>query len=641
LPGGEVFAIVGSPTMPYLSLIRYAVLWLVALLPAAAAASGETPDALWAAAKAGDATEIERLLAAGVDPNARYEYDFNALLYAAIGGHADVVRVLLEHGADANAHDSLNHFTPLAMAATGGHCEVVRLLAARGADPDARDLYAGKTPLWFAASKGYRPCVEAMLGGDVEPATLDDALAIAERRGHSEVAELIRARRGTVERRVAWPQFRGPGASGVADGERPPVAWSGEQAAAAVLWKTPIPGLGHASPVLWGDRLFVVTAVPLEGDEPEPRFAPATESLREGAPLAWRVYCLDRRDGTVLWQRTAQEGVPEVGRHPVNSHASSTPATDGRRLVALLASRWLFAYDLAGELLWRRDLGVINAGPVYDAETHWGSASSPILHDGLVIVQVDRQGDSFLAAFDADDGEERWRVARNEPPSWGTPTVVETAAGPELVTNGIHRIQAYDPATGTALWHVTTNNSTITASTPVAGLGLVFVANGFRPLKPIYAIRTGGRGDLTPPADQLSSAHVAWSHKSGGPYYQTPLLYGEHLYVLTDMGVLTCYYAKTGELIYRVRVGKGSRFFASPVAADGHLYLTSEDGDVYVVRAGLEYEPVGVEELGERAYATPAIAGGMLYFRGRHHVIGIGPKPAAAAGPAAEGGDAG
>jgi outer membrane protein assembly factor BamB len=418
-----------------------------------------------------------------------------------------------------------------------------------------------------------------------------------------------------------WPSFRGRNASGVADGQRAPERWDAARGV-NVAWKTPIPGLGHGSPIVWGRRLFVATAI---SSDPQAIFKPGLDGSvdyrTDVSPQEWRVYCLDTRTGKILWVRLAHAGTPRIKRHPKSSHASATPATDGRHLVVFFGSEGLFCYDLDGRLLWKKDLGVIHAGKHDNPEYQWGTASSPVIHDGLAIVLCDGVQDSFIAAYDLRDGREAWRTPRDAHPSWSTPTIVQGASGPELVTNAAPYIRAYDPKTGCELWKLGPN-STNTTPTPVAGEGMVFVTSGYRPIKPIYAVRAGGRGDLSLAEGSVSSKHVAWSTLRDGPYMATPLLYRGYLYTVSFNGVLACYRASSGESMYQVRVEAGA-FSASPIAADGRIYVTGEDGAVFVVRAGPRYELLHRNTLGEVALATPAISDGMILIRTQRHVLGI------------------
>jgi outer membrane protein assembly factor BamB len=308
-----------------------------------------------------------------------------------------------------------------------------------------------------------------------------------------------------------------------------------------------------------------------------------------------------------------------------SSHASATPATNGAYVVALFGSEGLFCFDAAGKPLWKRDLGVMDVGLVDDPTYQWGPASSPIIVDNLVIVQNDRHRDSYLVAFDLATGREAWRSARTEWPSWSTPALLRpstasgsapsTSAGQaraELVTNSPHFIRGHDPRTGKELWRVEDPEGEVKVVTPVAADGLMIVTGGYPSGgRPIYAIRPGGQ--------------VAWRTENGSPYTPTPIVYEGLLYVLRDNGVLTVYDVKSGERVYQQRVATGTGgFSASPVAADGRIYFTSEDGDVYVIRAGRTFELLGRNSMGQVCMATPAISGDMLIVRTRSMLYGIG-----------------
>jgi outer membrane protein assembly factor BamB len=419
-----------------------------------------------------------------------------------------------------------------------------------------------------------------------------------------------------------WPSFRGAFASGVADGQLPPTTWDVDKAGPR-LWKTPIPGLGHSCPIVWGDRVFLTTAV---SSDPKSEFKPglygAGTSASDTTKHSWRVYCLDKRSGKVLWERTACEGVPKLKRHIKSSHANPTPATDGKHLVVSFASEGLYCYDLDGKLLWQRDLGLFDAGAFNDPDLQWGAASSPVLYKGLVFIQCDRQKDSFLTAYDADTGKPVWTTPRDEPPSWGTPTVVEGPRRAELVANGTNYVRGYDPLTGKELWRLGPN-AQITVPAPVASDGLIYVTSGYRPIQPIYAVWAGATGDLSLQVAAESSDQVAWSKKRGGPYLPTPLLYRGHLYTCSNNGLVACYEARTGKQVYQERLGDTGGYTASPVAADGRLYFTSEEGEVSVVKAGPTFEVLAVNKLGDVCLATPAIGDGRMFFRTQHAVLGI------------------
>jgi len=432
--------------------------------------------------------------------------------------------------------------------------------------------------------------------------------------------------------RFQWPSFRGPLATGVADGQNPPTVWDAETGH-NVLWKTRVPGLGHSSPVIWDDRIFVTTAV---SDDPDPvfRYGPDGRMDRRSdrERNTWFVYAIDRQGGDVLWVREAVAEAPEIQRHPKNSYASATPATDGKHVAVLIATGNLFLYDFDGALLWEVDLGPLDSGASYDDTYQWGAASSPIIWENLVIVQADQQEGSFIAAFDVASGEEVWRTERDLISAFSTPTVHAGPERTELITNGAGTMFGYDPATGAELWRLS-GSSNNTTPTPVVDGGLIYLTSGYR-IRPIFAIRTGATGDISLAEGTDSNDHVAWSSPRDGPYMASPLVYQGYLYVVATNGVLTVFDATTGERAFRRRIGqRGGAYTASPIAADGRVYLTSEDGDVFVIRAGPEYEELAMNSMDEVCLATPAISEGQLIIRTTNHLValsdGIAPTMAA------------
>jgi outer membrane protein assembly factor BamB len=421
-----------------------------------------------------------------------------------------------------------------------------------------------------------------------------------------------------------WPSFRGPGASGVADGQHPPLTWD-VKTGTNVRWKTPIPGLGHSCPIIWGNRVFVTTAV--SGDrDPKVRTGNYGDpgSVKDATRQAWQVLCLDRDSGKVLWTRTAFRGVPKMKRHLKGSQANCTPVTDGKRVIACFGPEGLYCYNFQGKLLWKRDLSAIDSSFALDREYAWGFGSSPIIHDGLVILQCDLSKDSFIAAYRLEDGARAWSTPRDEIPSWSSPVVWRNGRRAELVTNASQYARGYDPATGKELWRLA-KKSEVTIPTPVVGRGVVYIASGNRPIQPIFAVRPGARGDISLRPRETRNAHVAWSKMRGGPYMTTPLAYGKYLYVCSNAGILTCYQADTGKEVYKERLG-GVSYTASPVAADSRLYFASEQGAVRVVRAGPKFELLAVNEVGDVCMATPAISGGTLLVRGQHFLFALGRK---------------
>lgn len=435
------------------------------------------------------------------------------------------------------------------------------------------------------------------------------------------------SRPGPDTRRGSWPSFRGLEASGVAEGQNLPDRWNGTTGE-GIRWRTPIPGLAHSSPIIWGHRLFVTSAV---SSHPNATFRPGLygdgDASQDRSPHRWMIYAIDKRTGKIIWERVAHQGVPVEKRHIKSTYASSTPATDGRIVVAWFGSHGVHAYDVNGTFLWKVDLGRLDLG-AYDVPTYeWGTASSPIIWNGLVILQCDTQADSFVLALNAETGETVWKTERDELPSWGTPSVATTSAGPELVTNASNFIRGYDPRTGEELWRLG-RSSKITAPTPVFGDGLFVIVSGRAPERPIFVVRPGSRDDLTLRDGQAHSAAIAWSRTARGSYMPTPLIYKGILYVLANNGVLDAYDLRTGEEVYRQRLPLvGSGFSASPVAADGKIYLSNEDGEMLVIGAGRTFTHLSTNSMGELLMATPALSDGVMYVRSSQSLFAIGRKP--------------
>ncbi|MFQ5494163.1 MAG: PQQ-binding-like beta-propeller repeat protein [Phycisphaerae bacterium] len=423
-----------------------------------------------------------------------------------------------------------------------------------------------------------------------------------------------------------WPQFRGPGASGVADGYPLPVRWDAADPT-TIKWKTPIPGLGHSSPVIWGDRLFITTAISGKKDAGlKVGLYGNIQPVQDDTSHVWRIYCLDAASGRILWDKIAFEGVPRIKRHTKSTHANSTPATDGKHVVSFFGSEGLACYDMDGNLLWKKDLGRLDAGYYVVPAAQWAFGSSPIIHDGKVFVQCDVQQDSFIAAFDVADGKQLWRSPRDEVPTWSTPTLHAGHGRTQLIVNGYKHIGGYDAATGKELWKLV-GGGDIPVPTPVVSpeLDLIFITNAHGSGAPIYAIRTMAVGDITPEAGVSRNDHLAWSYARRGVYMQTLLLYRSLLYACRGNGTLTCFDAATGKVRYQRRLGRGrTGFTASPVAGDGKVYFSDEEGTIHVVQAGRAFKTLATNPMGEICMATPAISKGTLFFRTHRHVVAIG-----------------
>ena len=423
-----------------------------------------------------------------------------------------------------------------------------------------------------------------------------------------------------------WPSFRGPNASGVAEGTNPPTSWDLEKTQ-NVLWKINIPGLSHSSPIVWGNQVFVITAVSSDANASFKAKDRGIDLATDDAKHTWMIFALDKRNGRVLWTDKPYEGVPRARRHVKATQANSTPVTDGRYVVAVFGSEGLACYDTNGKLLWKEDLGVLNPGLWDDKESSWGHASSPIIYRDLVIVQADGHKQSFIAAFNLKDGKQAWRVERNEITSWTTPSIYQGKDRTELIANGGRYVRGYDPLTGKELWRFADNDTQVKMQAPLIANDLIYITGGYPPGRAMYVFRPGAVGDISLKAGEDTNAFLAWRTSKGSPYTPTPIVYGDQFYVLADNGVLSSYDAKTGELIYQQRLP--TSFSASPVAADGKLYLASEDGDVFVVKAGRQYELLSKNVMGQPLMATPAITQGMLILRGDKAIYAIGERKSA------------
>jgi outer membrane protein assembly factor BamB len=434
-------------------------------------------------------------------------------------------------------------------------------------------------------------------------------------------ASLVRA--DNLRPGVDWPSFRGPAGRGVAEGTPAPLAWD-VPANRNVKWRVPVAGLAHSSPVVWGNQVCTSSAI---SGQPSPELKVGLygdiTSVQDTTEHQWLVMCFDKATGKQLWQRTAHTGVPKVKRHTKSTHASSTLATDGRFIVAFFGSEGLYAYDMQGTLKWKKDFGLLDSGFFMVPDAQWGFASSPIIHGDRVIIQADVQKGSFVAALDLATGREIWRTPRSDVPTWSTPAVHVENGRSQVIVNGWKHIGGYDLATGKELWRLT-GGGDIPVPTPIVAHGLIFITNAHGKMAPIYAIRPDATGDISLKEGETSNAAIVWSYVRDGGYMQTPLVYGDLLYVCRDNGVLSVFDARTGQRHFQTRLADGrTGFSASAVASNGRIYFTSEEGDVYVIRAGTTFEQLGVNPLGEVAMATPAISEGMMFFRTRGHLVAI------------------
>ncbi len=418
-----------------------------------------------------------------------------------------------------------------------------------------------------------------------------------------------------------WPGWRGADSGGVSNAPGLPSEWSETK---NIQWKTALPGRGHSSPIVWGNRIFLTTAI--EGDVIPGARAPIhkidgqpwrhPDSMGADKHHTLKVLCLDRDSGQILWEQTAYAGAIYDDRHRAGSYASSTPVTDGKMVYAFFGSEGLYAYDFAGKQEWKAAMPQIGTFGV-------GVGVSPVLYENLVILQLDNEDgeNSFVAAYDKKTGKEAWRTPRKVSISWATPVIAHTPRRVELITSGSEFIISYDPATGKELWRMKGLESNA-IHTPMTVHGMVYVTAGF-PAKRILAIKLDGSAGGAP--------QIAWTYDKGAAYVASPVLYGDYLYLTSDRGILTCLDAKTGEVKYAGgRVPVPASFTAALTAFDGKVFQTSEDGDTFVVKAGPEHQVLGTNPLGEPIYASPAMADGKVFIRGLKNLYCIsGAAPAA------------
>ena len=404
-----------------------------------------------------------------------------------------------------------------------------------------------------------------------------------------------------------WPQWRGPLGTGEAPHGNPPATWSETE---NIRWKVAIPGQGHASPIVWGDRVFVLTAIQTdqalppkedaEGDKPD-----WLDPKEPGHVYKFDIIALDRASGAVLWQRTARTEAPHEGTHQDGSWAPASPITDGERVYAHFGSRGLYCYDMDGELLWSTDLGDMTT------RFSFGEGTSPALYGESIVVNWDHEGESFIVALDKRTGQEKWRVARDERTSWATPLIIEHAGQTQVIVNGERRIRSYDLTDGTLIWEcggMTANP----VPTPVADDGVVYIMSGFRG-SALLAIRLdGANGDIT------GSESIAWSHGRDTPYVPSPLLYNGMLYFLkSNDGILSNLDAATGDKHFGPqRLENIEGIYASPVGASDRVYITGRNGTTLVLKPGAAYEILHSNALDDSFNASAAIAGDALFLRG-------------------------
>jgi outer membrane protein assembly factor BamB len=422
---------------------------------------------------------------------------------------------------------------------------------------------------------------------------------------------------------ASWPQFRGSGARGISANTNLPDRWSATE---NVAWKASIPGRGWSSPIVWGDRVFLTTAVNPGTNEP-PKKGLYIGGERPNAPRPeheWKLVCLDLASGKARWDQVVHRGPPPGPIHVKNSYASETPVTDGEHVYVCLGNVGVYCVDYAGREVWSKPL------EAHKMRSGWGTAASPVLHQDRLYLVNDNDEQSYLLALDKRTGKELWRVARDEKSNWSTPYVWENGQRTEIVTAGSGKVRAYD-LEGKLLWWLK-GMSSITIGTPYADGGLLYVTSGFiiDQSRPVYAIRPGGQDDISLAPGQTNNAGIAWCQPQAAPYNPSTLVYDGRLYVLHDLGLVSAYDARTGKLLYdRQKLPGGLRFTASPWACNGRVFCLNEDGVTFVLQGGDRFELLHTNKLAEddMCLATPALAGDRLLIRSAARLYCIGKQP--------------
>ncbi|MDA8968631.1 PQQ-like beta-propeller repeat protein [Akkermansiaceae bacterium] len=426
---------------------------------------------------------------------------------------------------------------------------------------------------------------------------------------------------GAQEPAKQWSQFRGPGGKGIIETKPTPTTWNVETGE-NILWKTPIPGTAHSAPIIWDERIYLTTVVSPTEAELKIGLYGDISSANDVGIHNWRLLAIDRATGKIIYDKLGHEAEPRSQRHRKATQCNSTPATNGKYIVAYFGSEGIFCFDMEGTLVWKKDLGPMNAGFFKMPTAQWGFATSPVIHDDKVIVQCDVQKDAFLAVFDLATGDELWRTPRKDVPTWSTPAVAQWEGNTQILINGWHHSGAYDFKTGKEIWKLK-GGGDIPVPTPIVGKDMAYFTSAHGMYRPIRGIRLSAKGDITPPEVKDTNESIAWVHHRKGNYMQTPILIGDRIYACSDRGVLTSFNATDGSILFSERL-KGNGFTASPVSDGRHLYITAEFGEVWVSKPGDTYQEVAINELGDSCLATPAIADGTIYFRTLKSLIAVG-----------------
>ena len=393
-----------------------------------------------------------------------------------------------------------------------------------------------------------------------------------------------------------------------------------------VRWKIEIPGLGLSSPVIWDNKLFITSAVS-QSDKAgyKPGIFGDVSPVQDSSVHEWKIFCIDKNTGKTIWDRTAYKGVPKMKRHPKSTHANTSAATDGKYVVAFFGSEGLYCYDMKGKLLWQKSFGMLKSVFFMMHNAQWEFASSPIIYNGVLIIQCDVLENSFVAAYELKTGKELWKTVRDDYPAWSTPNIYTNGDKTCVVLNGFKHRGGYDFVTGKEIWRMS-GGGDIPIPTPIIGKDLIYFNSAHGSTSPIMAIKTDASGDITLKSGETSNAFVLWSLLRGGSYIHTMLLYHNKLYNVGWNGTINCLDPLTGKEFYNAKLGKSKSFIASPVASDGRIYIVDEEGTIYIIQDGESFKQLDEIPMNDICMTAPSISDGMIYFRTQKYLIAVGKK---------------
>jgi outer membrane protein assembly factor BamB len=393
-----------------------------------------------------------------------------------------------------------------------------------------------------------------------------------------------------------------------------------------IRWKMEVPGLGLSSPVIWGNKIFITSAISqADKDGFKPGIYGDITPVRDSSVHEWKVYCIDKNTGKMVWEKTAYKGIPKIKRHPKSTHANTSVATDGKYVVAFFGSEGLFCYNLNGKLVWQKNFGLLRSVFFMVKTAEWEFASSPIIYNGVLIIQCDVLENSFVAAYDVKTGKELWKTRRDEYPGWCTPNIYTNSGKTFIALNGYKNRGGYDLETGKEIWKMS-GGGDIQIPTPVVGNDLIYFNSAHGRNAPIIAVKTNAVGDITLKESETSNEFIKWSLPRGGSYMHTLLLYRNHLYNVNWNGAIICLDPITGKEIYNAKLGKSKSFIASPVASDGKIYVVDEEGTVYIIEDSNEFKLLAEIPMNDICMTAPAITDGMIIFRTQKFLVAVGKK---------------